>query len=141
MYAIISTHRPCAPAAYSQDGKVTGATQKASGKVNMTLQVVNAARVTTSFNFVGLMNAAGVLAGTFSGCEISRAAGSVSGSFKMMVRNAIRGGIESGERRRPLGVQCLCPTLRGGARALVARAPLTRSLAPSPPTSSLPRSA
>ena len=34
------------------------------------------------------MNSGGVFSGTFSGCEISRQAGSVSGTFKIVVRFA-----------------------------------------------------
>ena len=70
-----------------QDGKLTGSIQKANGRVNATIQVVHTAtKVTTSFNFVGLMSGGGVLQGNFSGCEISKTAGSVAGIFKMMVR-------------------------------------------------------
>jgi hypothetical protein len=67
-----------------QDGKITGSVQRTNGKVNMTIQMV-AMKQTTSFNFVGLMNESGVLMGTFSGCEISKSAGTVSGTFKMHV--------------------------------------------------------
>ena len=51
---------------FGMDGKVTGALQRTLGRVNMTIQIINAKSITTSFNFVGLMNKAGVLSGTFS---------------------------------------------------------------------------
>lgn len=66
---------------FGKEGKVTGALQRSIGKINMTVQMVNN-KVTTSFNFVGLMNKSGIYQGTFSGCEISKNAGSVSGVFK-----------------------------------------------------------
>jgi len=66
---------------FGREGKVTGALQRSIGKINMTVQMVNN-KITTSFNFVGLMNKSGVYQGTFSGCEISKNAGSVSGVFK-----------------------------------------------------------
>jgi hypothetical protein len=69
-------------AQFGKEGKVTGAIQRTLGKVNMTVQMVKD-KVTTSFNFVGMMNSAGVLSGSFSGCEISKAAGSCNGSFTM----------------------------------------------------------
>ena len=65
---------------FGRDGKVTGALQRTSGKVNMTIQMSNN-KTMTSFNFVGMVNAAGRFSGTFSGCEISKNAGSVSGVF------------------------------------------------------------
>ena len=66
-----------------------GSLQRTSGRVNATIQVVSSvSKVTTSFNLIGLMNAGGILEGSFSGCEISKAAGTVAGSFKMMVREA-----------------------------------------------------
>jgi hypothetical protein len=110
---------------FGAEGKVTGALQRSLGKVNMTVQMVNN-KVTTSFNFVGMVrrrrrcrrfcrglvwcapllppplspsptlplpspfplpprvqvNRDGIFQGTFSGCEISKNAGSVSGVFK-----------------------------------------------------------
>ena len=50
----------------------------------MQVQLVNTAGVTTSFNMVGQVTAEGVYQGTFSGCEISRNAGSVSGTFRLV---------------------------------------------------------
>lgn len=39
-------------------------------------------QVTTSFNFVGAVHEGGVLRGNFSGCEISKTAGSAAGTFE-----------------------------------------------------------
>ena len=68
---------------FGPEGNVTGSLQRMSGKVNLQVQLVNAAGVTTSFNLVGQVTREQVYQGTFSGCEISRNAGSVSGTFKM----------------------------------------------------------
>jgi hypothetical protein len=65
-----------------QGGKVNGSLQRASGKIAMTIQIVNAAKVTTSFNFAGMMDSSGSFVGTFSGTEISRNAGTVTGGFR-----------------------------------------------------------
>lgn len=68
---------------FGPEGNVTGSLQRMSGKVNLQVQLVNTAGVTTSFNLVGQVTKEQVCQGTFSGCEISRNAGSVSGTFKM----------------------------------------------------------
>lgn len=60
---------------------MTGSLQRASGQVSMQVQIKNYG-TTTSFNFVGSVTPEGELVGTFSGCEISKSAGSVSGVFK-----------------------------------------------------------
>lgn len=65
-----------------QGGKVNGSLQRSSGKVAMTLQIINAVKTTTSFNFTGMMNSDGAYIGTFSGTEISRTAGTVTGGFR-----------------------------------------------------------
>ena len=69
---------------FGREGNVTGSLQRMNGKVNMQVQLVNTAGVTTSFNMVGQVTAEGVYQGTFSGCEISRNAGSVSGTFRLV---------------------------------------------------------
>ena len=68
---------------FGKEGNITGSLQRMSGKVNMQMQLVNTTGVTTSFNLVGLVTKDKVCQGTFSGCEISRNAGSVSGTFQM----------------------------------------------------------
>ena len=68
---------------FGPEGNITGSLQRMSGKVNLQVQLVNSAGVTTSFNMVGQVTKDKVCQGTFSGCEISRNAGSVSGTFKM----------------------------------------------------------
>ncbi len=70
-------------APFGPEGNVTGSLQRMSGKVNLQVQLVNTAGVTTSFNLVGQVTREQIYQGTFSGCEISRNAGSVSGTFKM----------------------------------------------------------
>lgn len=67
---------------FGANGNITGSLQKINGKVSLQMQLVNAAGVTTSFNLVGAVATGGVYMGTFSGCEISRQAGSVTGIFK-----------------------------------------------------------
>lgn len=70
-------------AQFGRDGKVKGAVQRSNGKVNMTVTLMNN-KVTTTFTFTGLMDATGALLGTFSGCEISKAASAASGTFRMV---------------------------------------------------------
>ena len=72
---------------FGKDGKVNGALQRTTGKVNMTIQMTNTSKVTTSFNFTGMINHEGTYLGTFSGCEISKSAGSVSGTFTAVRNN------------------------------------------------------
>jgi hypothetical protein len=79
---------------FGKDGKVNGALQRTTGKVNMTIQMTNTSKVTTSFNFTGMINHEGTYMGTFSGCEISKSAGSVSGTFTA-VRTADSDGEEA----------------------------------------------
>lgn len=73
---------------FGQDGKITGSTQRTTGRVTITLQMINRARdkstatVTTSFNLTGTMNKDGVLSGSFTACEISKTANSFAGTFK-----------------------------------------------------------
>ena len=61
MYSALSvSHAGTCPefGQFGVDGKVTGAIQRASGKINMTIQMV-ANKTTTSFNFVGLVSVFG----------------------------------------------------------------------------------
>jgi len=72
-------------AVFGNEGKVTGALQRGTGKVSTTIQMVarnGANAVTTSFNLTGVINKDGVYQGNFSATEISRNAGNCSGLFK-----------------------------------------------------------
>ena len=73
-----------------QEGKVTGALQKSLGR--MTLQVqVSSGGVTTQFNFTGYATGKHVVEGKFTGCEISKTAGTVIGTFKMVKKGEAGG--------------------------------------------------
>lgn len=66
---------------FGRDGKVTGSIQRMSGKVALQFQIQNFG-VTTSFNLGALLTAKGELVGSFSGCEMSKTSGTVSGVFR-----------------------------------------------------------
>jgi hypothetical protein len=70
---------------FGRDGKVTGALQRTSGKVNMTIQMTNN-KTMTSFNFVGMVNAAGKFTGTFSGCVPERSSARVACASRASAR-------------------------------------------------------
>lgn len=65
---------------FGKDGKLTGSTQQSTGRV--TVQVSTKRFGTTyAFQFVGWLRATGEFVGTFTGNEISRMGGNVSGIF------------------------------------------------------------
>ena len=70
---------------FGKDGKITGSIQRMNGQVSTQLQLKSANGVTTSFNLVGRVNKEGTYLGTFSGCEIAKSAGAVSGTFEAKV--------------------------------------------------------
>ena len=83
---------------FGTEGKVTGALQRGAGKVTMTISVVNVdSRITTTFNCQGMMNGEGMFMGAFSGCEISKSAGAISGIFKGRRNDAIASGSDEDE--------------------------------------------
>jgi hypothetical protein len=66
---------------FGKDGKLTGSIQKSTGKVSMQVQL-SSGGVVTSFNINGMMKRTQELVGMFSGCEISKTAANVAGSFR-----------------------------------------------------------
>jgi hypothetical protein len=66
---------------FGRDGQVTGSLQRTNGKVTMQIQVKSSG-LTTSFSFIGAVNKEGKFIGTFSGSEIAKEAGGVSGTFE-----------------------------------------------------------
>lgn len=66
---------------FGRDGKVTGSIQKLSGKISLQFQIASFG-VTTSFNLNGLLSKDGELVGQFSGCEMTKVSGTVSGVFR-----------------------------------------------------------
>jgi len=78
---------------------VTGSMQRATGKVTLQLSAKGAS-VSTNFTLNGMFTKEGELVGTFTGCEISRDAGSVNGIFKATKEGsgaAAGGGGDEGE--------------------------------------------
>jgi hypothetical protein len=66
---------------FGRDGKVTGSIQKLTGKVTLQMNLTNLG-IVTSFTVNLMMTHGGELVGTFSGCEISKTAANVAGSFR-----------------------------------------------------------
>eukprot|EP01138_Halocafeteria_seosinensis_P003104 gb/GECG01003172.1/.p1 GENE.gb/GECG01003172.1/~~gb/GECG01003172.1/.p1 ORF type:complete len:626 (+),score=144.66 gb/GECG01003172.1/:1-1878(+) len=69
-------------APFGKDGKITGSIQRMNGQVSTQMQLKSSNGVTTSFNLIGRMNKDGHYIGSFSGCEIAKSAGAVSGTFQ-----------------------------------------------------------
>jgi hypothetical protein len=66
---------------FGRDGKVTGSIQKLTGKIALQFQIASFG-VTTSFNLTALLSKDGELVGQFSGCEMTKVSGTVSGVFR-----------------------------------------------------------
>ena len=64
-----------------RDGTVTGSIVKSIGKINIQVQLKRG-EATMSINCVARLSSDNKMHGTFSGCEISRAAESVTGTFE-----------------------------------------------------------